>query len=387
MGEPLPDDHVEKWTYKKHTKSKHDVLHYYLKVWTSIVSDERFSLRIFDCFAGRGDYYDSDGATPKSLDNISSEADYPGSPQIILDAVSEHNNKFKSAECYFLEPTEENRIDLEDNLEATDHPSNVNPHIINGRFPDDILDVVSSSNARSGFALFFIDPFNIKFLDYDSIVDISSTNRFECLITLMTGQLIRWQDSSSHKKGYKNLYGLPNWKERLESYVPNDISTREAEFYCERLEEKGPNHTLAYMTTEGDSRRLKYHQVFTSNSDKGLEVMKESMTRCGSDFTLAYAPKRSEISHEQQTFTGGDYLTEEERAKSWILSRFADKILTFDEVVTKAIAERRYADSLRQHYRIYLKELDSENEIEIPDRGLGQSSLKEHYEIHFPESE
>lgn len=387
MSEPLPDDHEEKWTYKKHTRSKHDVLHYYLKVWTSIVSDSRYSLRVFDCFAGRGDYYDSDGASPKTLDNISTEAEYPGSPQIILDAVSEHGDKFKSAECYFMEPADENRRDLEQNLAATDYPSNVNPYIKNGRFPDNILDIVSDSGGRSGFALFFIDPFNIKFLDYDTIIDISSTDRFDCLITLMTGQLIRWQDSESHQQGYENLYGLSDWKERLETFEPEDISTREAEFYCKRLEENGPENTLAYMTTEGDSKRLKYHQVFTSNADEGLEAMKESMTRCGSDFTLAYAPKRAEISHSQQTLTGGEYMTEEERAKSWILSRFASEQITFDDLVKKAIAERRYADSLRQHYRQYLIELHNEEEITILQRERGNSPLKENYLILFPESQ
>lgn len=387
MSTQLPDDHIEKWTYKKHTRSKHDVLHYYLDVWTKIVSDENFSLRVFDCFAGRGDYYETEGAEAKPLDCISTDADFPGSPQIILDAVGKHSDRFKSAECYFMEPKDQNRADLEQNIEATSRPDDVNPHIIDGKFPDDILEGISVTGGRQGFAFFFIDPFNIKFLDYDTIVDIAGTSRFECLITLMTGQLIRWQDSDTHQEGYRSLYGLDDWKDRLEDYVPEHLETREAEFYCNRLEENGPEHTLAYMTAEGDSPRLKYHQVFTTNDEKGLESMKESMTRCGADFTLAYAPERAEISHEQQTFVGGNYMTEEERAKSWLLSRFAGESLTFDDVVRRALDERRYADSLRQHYRQYLIALDNEREVNVPDRDSRDAPLKPEFTIHFPESE
>jgi len=346
MSTPLPDDHREKWTYKKHTRSKHDVLHYYLDLWTKIVSNENFSIRVFDCFAGRGDYYDTEGAEAKPLTHVSTEAEFPGSPQIILDAVAKHSGRFKSAECYFMEPQLQNRGDLEQYVDATSTPSNVNPQVVDARFPDDVVEGIEETGGWQGFAFFFIDPFNIKFLDYDTIVEIAETSRFECLITLMTGQLIRWQESETHQEGYRTLYGLDDWREQLESYVPDNLETREAEFYCERLEENGPEYTLAYMTAEGDSSRLKYHQVFTTNNEKGLESMKESMTRCGADFTLAYAPERAEISHDQQTFTGGSYMTEEERAKSWLLSRFAGETLSFDQVVKRAVDERRYADSV-----------------------------------------
>ena len=64
----LADDDDEKWIYRKHTRAKHDVLKYYVDVWTRIVSEEDRTLRLFDCFAGRGDYVRSVGAKPIGLD-------------------------------------------------------------------------------------------------------------------------------------------------------------------------------------------------------------------------------------------------------------------------------------------------------------------------------
>lgn len=172
---PLPDEDEGKWVYKKHTRASHEVLHYYLKVWTSIVSKRRHDLRIFDCFAGRGDYVDTDDAEPIDLENISSEASFPGSPVLMLNAVSEHADKFKSAECYLMEPVDDNRAVLQETLAQTSHPDNVKPEICDSRFPEDMHGLLKETGDRREFAFFFIDPFNIKHLDYTTITDIART--------------------------------------------------------------------------------------------------------------------------------------------------------------------------------------------------------------------
>lgn len=351
------------------------------------MSNPHYDLRIFDCFAGRGDYVDSDGAAPIPLENISSEASYPGSPVLTLDAVSEHFDKFNRAECYFLEPNGDNREILEETLRDTSSPNNVKSHILCKQFPDDIQNILTETGGRKGFAFFFIDPFNIKFLEYDTITDIAGTPRFDCLITVMTSQIIRWQDSESHEKGYEKFFGLYDWRRELEKFVPEKLTTREAEFYCSRLEENGPKFTLAYMTTDGNTRELKYHLVFTTNDEKGMEAMKGSMMRCGGDYTLAYAPARSELQHDQQTFSGGNYLTDEERIKGWLLSRFSDEEITFDEVCRRAVTERRYEEALRKDYRKYLKDLHNNGEVNIPGRDIPGGPLPDHIKIRFPNTD
>lgn len=62
----LPDDAEEKWVYRQHTKAKHEVLTKYIVPWVNKITTfaKRASpdvrVRIFDCFAGRGSYVDTD---------------------------------------------------------------------------------------------------------------------------------------------------------------------------------------------------------------------------------------------------------------------------------------------------------------------------------------
>ncbi|RJT04375.1 three-Cys-motif partner protein TcmP [Halococcus sp. IIIV-5B] len=385
----LSDDDDKKWTYHKHTRAKHDVLKYYSDVWTRIVSDDNRNLRLFDCFAGRGDYVRSDGVEPIDLDEIESAAEYPGSPQILLDQATKHSHLFNQLNCYFFEPKQVNREQLRDNIDdLTGVANNVSSHIVGDEFAEGISDVLRRSGGPNGFAFFFLDPFGLKQIPFNKVSEITSISQFDCLINLMTNELVRWQDSDKHNDTIESLYGTSVWRRELQSLTPKDLSTAEAEYYCNRLENHNTDYTLAYMTTEGDNSRLKYHLVFTTNSDKGLTAMRDSMMRCGTNYTLAYAPEDPDFTpQEQATLVGGNMLTEEDRVKSYLLTRFAGQEISFDELVTQCYIDRRYEDSLRQHYRQYLKEMDNGSVVNIPNREAENDPLPEDYLIQFPNVE
>jgi three-Cys-motif partner protein len=389
---PLPDDHPEKWKYQEHTRAKHKVLHYYTDVWTRIVSNERYKVRLFDCFAGRGDYESSNEVEPISLQTISAEADFPGSPLIMVDAVSKHDDLFRGAECYFLEPDGANRSALRDMLDSvSDVPDNVQYHVSNKPFDEGgIIEVVSDCEAWGGFGFFFIDPFGLKDLDYETVRQITNTSQFDCIITLMTKELIRWGESEDHQETFETLYGTPKWKEELRNLEPKYLETAEAEYYCSRLEEGGVKYTLAYMTTRGNTRELMYDLVLTTNADKGLEAMKESVSRCGTDYALAYAPKRADVGGpEQATITSGEVMTEEKRAKSYLLSRFAGQKIKFGDLIQKVFAdpERLYATPVKKDYRQYLREMDNDGEINILERDGEGDPFADDCTINFPQLE
>lgn len=384
----LPDDHEDKWEYQAHTRAKHNVLQYYLDVWTKIVSGERHKLRVFDCFAGRGDYLDSDGTEPISLENIDSPVDYPGSPQVVLDVLSQYSHLFKEAECFFLEPNDNNRADLSSSLSNTKGiPNNVNPTVVDGTFAGKTQDLIQESGDREGFAFFFMDPFGLKDLDYEVVTDVCGTEGFDSLITLMTKELVRWPDSEKHQESFTTLFGTDDWKDELENFEADELHNKEAEYYCQRLRKNGPEYTLAYMTTRGDTRALMYHLVFTTNDETGLEKMRESMMRCGTPHTLAYAPQRSEIQGWQSQLNSGGVLSEEDAAKSFLLTRFSGETLTFDKVAKRTSVERTRAESLRKHYRQYLIDLDNGDDVNIPQRENPDDPLKPDYEIEFPEQD
>lgn len=386
---PKSDDDPDKWIYQKHTREKHNVLSYYLKVWASITSSENYKLRVFDCFAGRGGYTASTGTESYPLDNIEADIEFPGSPVIILDALAKHKHNFQEAEAIFLEPNDQNRKDLRRNLDQiSELPNNIDYKISDQPFQQGIEPEIAKSGGWDGFAFFFMDPFGIKDLDYDIVSKITSTQRFDCIITLMTKELIRWQESDVHEEAFQLLYGTEQWRSELQSYEANHLETTEAEYYCERLEEGGTNYTLAYMTTRGDSKQLMYDLVMTTNDSRGLEAMKESVTRCGSDYALAYAPERSDIGGDEQTkLVDGRLLTEEKRAKSYLLTRFAGSEIQFDELVRLIFEDpdRLYAESLKKDYREYLIDLDNSGEIEIPARDAEDDPLQANSLVIFPE--
>lgn len=387
---PKPDDHPAKWIYQEHTREKHNVLSYYLKVWASITSSSNQKLRVFDCFAGRGGYTGSDDTEPFPLTNIEVDIEYPGSPLIILDALAEHDHNFREVEAIFLEPNNANRGDLQEHLDqVSGELSNIDYSISDQTFQNGIEAEINDSGGWGGFALFFMDPFGIKDLDYDVVSEVTSSPRFDCIITLMTKELIRWQESGSHEESFKTLYGTEEWLSELQSYEANHLETEEAEYYCKRLEDGGTEYTLAYMTTRGDTKQLMYDLVMTTNNSRGLEAMKESVTRCGSEYALAYAPERSDIGGpEQATLGSSGIMTEAKRAKSYLLTRFAGKEMEFDELVRKVFEdpERLYAESLKKDYRQYLKELDNDGDIEVPSRVAEDDPLLGDYSIEFPEN-
>lgn len=382
---PLGDSDPDKWIYKKHTYAKHELLHYYLTTWTSIVSNPNYSLRIFDCFAGRSSYTDTEDTEPFQLRNIKSDTEIPGSPHIILDAVSKHQSNFSNADCYFLEPNPTNRKLLKEELSNTEVPDNVNATAKNAKFPDDIRQLIVDTGGRSAFSFFFIDPFNVKFLDYETICTITGTPKFESLITLMTEQLLRWKTSETHQPGYQTLFGTEYWKEELDQFVPENMIFKEAEYYTERLEKNGPNYTLPYIVKEGNSPKLKYHLIFTTNAKRGFEKMRESMYRVGTKYTLAFAPQDGKISGGQTKLTGPKFITEDQAAKSWLLTKFEGEVVTLDEIMKVASLERTHESSLRKDYRHYLKELADKQKIRVSGRKPG-GPLPDDREIMFPES-
>ncbi len=91
---PLPDDSLEKWKYKEHTRVKHEILSKYLNGWVRILGKSH-NLNIFDCFAGRGKFSEGE----------------EGSPLVIIKTIAEIREKMgrpKEASCIFIEINDSN---------------------------------------------------------------------------------------------------------------------------------------------------------------------------------------------------------------------------------------------------------------------------------------
>lgn len=311
---PLEDHDDEKWVYRDHTAAKHEVLGKYLTPWTNKLTayNERVGqynkIRIVDCFAGRGSYIRAEDAEPYELEHIDTEVDIPGSPLIILDRMTDRSGEFTRAECEFIEYNDENLEILRGNLESLSGiGENVHFNCHHGTFQDKVLDAVESTDGNDCPTFFFIDPFGFQSLDYDVITKIGSTPQFEFLITFMARDINRFFEVENHNEAIRTVFGGDNFRQGVSNYDPNNWEAL-VEYYTDRLEEEGPEHTFEYLITEPDTRQTVYYLVFGTNHPNGLTTMREVMHHCGTG-GFAYAPRHPEHNREQTglgTFAGGD---------------------------------------------------------------------------------
>lgn len=80
-------------------------------------------------------------------------------------------------------------------------------------------------------------------------------------------------------------------------------------------------------------------------------------------------------------------MTEEKKSKAYLLTRFAGESYEFGHLVQTVLLdpERRYARPVKRDYRQFIKDLNNEDTIDIPERDAADDPLPDHYTIQFPE--
>ncbi|WP_323190773.1 three-Cys-motif partner protein TcmP [Halostella sp. PRR32] len=365
---PLSDNDDDKWKYKEHTAAKHEVYQKYLTPWTYKLtySNEKQGkynkIRIVDCFSGRGSYTEAIDCTGPEMHHIDTPADIPGSPQIILDKLTQHTDQFKEAEAIFIEADEENFDILNDNLGRTSRiADNINKSCINGKFQEEIFDVINSTDGSDCPTLFFIDPFGFKSLDYDVITEIGSTSQFEFLITFMSRDINRFFDVEYHEDAIETVFGHAEYKDEVDQYSAENWEAL-VEYYTDRLEENGPEHTFEYLITEPDTRQTVYYLVFGTNHSNGLHTMREIMHNCGTG-NFGYAPRH--VEHDRQQTGLGAFGGGADNTEQFLLDNFEDFRIEFGNLVEKCSEIRKYQDTVESDYRQAIKNLEAKGELEV----------------------
>lgn len=131
------------------------------------------------------------------------------------------------------------------------------------------------------------------------------------------------------------------------------------EFYTEQLEANGPSKTFEYLITEPDTRQTVYYLVYGTNHTNGLHTMREVMNTCGTG-RFAYAPKHPEYDRTQSTLFAGS-----ESTKQFLLDRFAEYRIPFNDLVETCSEERPYQDETASDYRDAIRDLEQEGTIKV----------------------
>lgn len=362
----LPDDDPEKWIYREHTAAKHEVYRKYIHPWVNKLTsynedaDQYNKVRIVDCFAGKGAYNDIKDCEPLELEHIDSPVSIPGSPQVILDRLTDRSDQYAEAEAVFIEANESNYKELARTIsETSGYSSDIKVNLQQGKFEDTVLDVVRTDGSDYP-TLFFIDPFGFKSLDYEVVTEIGSTSQFEFLITFMYRDVNRFFEAESHKDPVKNVFGNDLVWEEVEGYESENWEDL-VEYYADRLEEGGIGHTFEYLITEPDTKQTLYYLVFGTNHGNGLKTMREVMANCGTG-KFGYAPKKAKHQSCQKSIMDfGDSQSLEE----YLLNTYENHRIEFRTLVEECIKDRKYCDDVESDYRQSLRKLEKEDRVEV----------------------
>ena len=350
---PLPDDSLEKWEYKEHTRVKHEILSKYLGTWTKILG-KFHNLNIFDCFAGRGGY--PDGAE--------------GSPLIVIKTIAEIREKMgrpDGGSCIFIERNKNNfqNLQSEINIEIENSPQKYGDWLKVKYFNDEFANVASRIIDKYGESLapsfFFIDPFGFSGVPFGVIKNILSIRRTEVFMTFMVRDVNRFFESSHHTISIEDLYGIDNVQDALQSQYSN-LPREHAllKLYRDQLHEAAyVKYTLPFKISADERLQTTYYLIHATNHPMGCELMKEVMYKAGTEGRFGYlGPAEGQLTLTQ--FTGMS------KFKEFLLNRFKGRTLSYQDIRYETLMDTEF---IKKHYREALLELVSERRISIDGKG------------------
>lgn len=365
---PLPDDSLEKWMYKEHTKVKHEILSKYLGGWIRILG-RRHKVCYFDCFAGRGVYEDETmfGSPLIALDTASRvKGSFPYLNEIVCSFIEKNKNNFENLEEIINRETKENK-------EKYEGITVIPP--INDEFANVASKIVNQVGNRLAPSFFFIDPFGFNGVPFEIIKNILSIPRTEAFITFMIRDVNRFFESSRHQRSIEDLYGLQDVQGIVNTKYP-DLPREQAllKLYRDELHETANvKYTLPFKVNADDRLQTTYHLIHATNSPKGCELMKEIMYKTGTEGRFGYLGP----AEGQMSLTRYDGLS---KFKEFLLFRFSGRTVSYQNVRYETLMDTEF---VRKHYHDAILELEGEGEIQIAGKGP-RGGLPENALITFP---
>ena len=153
---------------------------------------------------------------------------------------------------------------------------------------DDIWNRLERANAKLVPTFAFIDPFGVSGTPYSHVVRLLSNPKTEVLINLMYEEANRFLSTPEFKDHLDAFFGSTSWQ-RLRD-IPGSAQRRNAtiELFKERLHAAGAKYVQAFEM-KNHRNHTDYFLFFGTQSDKGLEVMKEAMWRVDSSGTFSFS--------------------------------------------------------------------------------------------------
>ncbi len=321
------------WPIDPHTEAKHVILKKYLSAWLPILS--RYNEKVFyiDGFAGPGEY--SDGRD--------------GSPIIAIKCALNHVLPLRATIfMLFIEKLKDRCSFLENKIAGMKISKKVDTQVVCGEFKD-VISSILKNGKKKGLNLVpsfvFIDPFGFGGIPLNLIKEIMENPKCEVLITFMYEEISRFLSLPTNEVHLNETLGTKEWRS-----VPEGDAKKRLEFlhdlYKKQLESKeGAN--IKYVRSfkmKNKFNKADYFLFFGTNSDVGLEKMKEAMWSIDKNGSFqfsdaTYKPFQGVLFEEKPNLL---------QLKKIIIEEFKNKDISSKELGNFIVLKTSF---LRSHYK------------------------------------
>ena len=160
-------------------------------------------------------------------------------------------------------------------------PNNILIEKVNSSYADafsELLSDLDNRNKKIAPTFAFIDPFGIKGLPLKIMVQLMAHERTEILVTIMTGFIHRFISTPEFERHCDDLFGCGEWRDARQ------LVGYEKESFLKKLYEKQLMHGVGakyvrFFTMKNEDNRTIYDLFFATNSETGIDKMKDAMWR------------------------------------------------------------------------------------------------------------
>ena len=270
---------------KDWSKYKDLILDYYLKPYLNKVALLRQPIAVVDCFAGPGRFDDGE----------------IGSPLIILENLRLLHQRGVDVSAVYIEKNPELFQRLSENVSGADVPTKT----LLGSFRDHVAQI--SALARDHTVFIYVDPIKPKQLLFDDLKGVydqlQTGQSVETLINFMSKGFFRGVRGSKDRMLVdgviqKDYPLVVNWNEIAGGEYWQKVVFDESLSTSERIDRLAGNYAeklgqwfrwvLVYAIREKyENRWPKYHLIFGSRSNDGVDLMNRAMVKARREFVGA----------------------------------------------------------------------------------------------------
>lgn len=262
------DDLSQKDLYsgREQTYVKHLILQKYLQRFAHIIGSKWETITYVDCFAGPW--------------NVRSDDLKDSSFSIALEQLRQARQTYPNLKlrCFFLEKKRKPFARLKefaDNIaDAEVLPKNA---LLEDAIPD-IVEFVKKAGENS-FSFIFVDPTGWKGFEMDVIAPLLRLNRSEVLINFMTSFIRRFLElpQQATRESFKRLYNSEEIIDKIQGLQGQDREDVAVAEYRRQIAKTGHfNHTAAAMVLHPLFDSTRFHLIYATRNEKGVEVFKEA---------------------------------------------------------------------------------------------------------------